>query len=194
MKSKIAGVALAALMACGWMGGASAAKVTPLTVDFTIASGSFYQDPNGTGTYLSPSDFPATGSLTATFTGQTANVIAFSLDIGAHHFGLGDYSVYGFQYPGSSDIALNFDLHDQNIRESSFTVPLSPGRSGGFVFNTFPPDYSYQGFGCNNCVVATSIGGDVPSFVPLPASAPLFGAGVAGLAVLSYGAKRKRTA
>ena len=167
MRAKWMGAAAAVVMACGWASGASAALITQ---DYRFSTAD------------------VKGSFTATFDPTAAGqgiiaLNAFSISLPD------DYSPAFLVAGGGSGI----------IGNNCFMGGCGVGGPDQFSLSfNYNPDGS--AFSAGVLTYTTNMPGVntedalVISVVPLPASAPMFGAALLGLAALAFGRKRRQAA
>ena len=195
MRAKVLGAAIAA-MACGWAGGARAALVSEtLTIDTdrygTIVVKSLPMEYSTTlnGSYITSQD--ASG-FTKTTLGLDAATDTFRVSFDLLQF------AYVYLDYGAPQYVFNRLLVDYTLKTSkdlvddvSFTLSQSDILSEMGIGN-----YELYGFNTGGPFTSFSITGlsFVVTPVPLPASAPLFGAAILALGTASYGLKRRKAA
>ena len=207
MKKVLGGVAVAAVMACGWAGGARA-SVIRVDIVGTVSSGSatfFGVNQSGLATDLSGAVFSSsivfdTDELGG---GVSANGENFDLKIGSVYRDAVRSNTITIQEDVQAflgDTSYFNDIDDYSSSQLNFVFADPQIASLGFVPGTIldpitsQADYHFRAINANT-VGYLDAEFDVSRFsitaVPLPASAPLFGAALLALGAAGYGMRRR---
>ncbi|MDX7952064.1 hypothetical protein P7D22_12865 [Lichenihabitans sp. Uapishka_5] len=158
----------------------TAVQAATFDIDFMISSNYFVTD--GQISNVSVSDFPAKGSATITSVGSGYEISDFSLHAGRYSFPADFFSNVVAVYQNGATLS-GFVLSSYAVGyERTLTFDFARGHLGDFALVQAEPDY--VSFGCSGCVSASLAAADLPSTVPLPSSAPLFGVALVGLAAM----------
>lgn len=216
MRSKWMGVALAAVMACGWAGGAEAYTVK-VAIEGTVTSGTLFNFPQfGKEKITNLANKP----FSFLFNFRTENLIGgeilfnglFLLNIGdifrdaiptddvifqedsQNFYGTLGYAAGGCGADNCGGIykSIEFDFRDPDITK----LGLHDGSVQNPVTTLAIYNNDSQIFGTNGVLADAKFSVQTVSIstVPLPASAPLFGAAILALGAAGYEMKRRKAA
>ena len=193
MTMRLAGVALAAVMACGWAGGASASPIAEI-LTFQTTEGEFKLT-----SFLEPAFTESFNGYVTGLNGRGSGFVRYDeisntlrIGIDAQRFDY-IYNDYGGRPPVNinryfyADITIHptTSVKSDYVNLSSFDISAIKYQLtyGDFGFNTYQPRYAE----------ITGLSFQVAQ-APLPSAAPLFGAAILTLGAAGYGLKRRKAA